>query len=235
MRNLLYAATAITALALAPTANAGLLAEYSVDGGATFAPICSGLSGTSCTPGSNPFITSNGLSFLNFSVTSNSPGTATLAKLLETTLELTNPTAATQSIEILVGDIGFALPSAPATLLENIAGTVVTGGADNLFSGVGCVDGTNAQNSCPGTVHTPVITANITAPGSGNATTTSPIPSLGTPYSITQLITLTLDRGADLNYVASASVAPVPEPATLGLLGVGLLGIGFVARRKRSV
>ena len=36
---------------------------------------------------------------------------------------------------------------------------------------------------------------------------------------------------ADLNIAINA----VPEPASLGLLGVGLLGLGFIVSRKHNV
>jgi hypothetical protein len=37
------------------------------------------------------------------------------------------------------------------------------------------------------------------------------------------------------NLTIDLSGTPVPEPASLALLGIGVLGVGFVANRKRSV
>lgn len=38
----------------------------------------------------------------------------------------------------------------------------------------------------------------------------------------------------EVSFSATALPTPVPEPAALGLFGVGLLGLGFVAKRKRA-
>ena len=233
MRKLLCATTALGFAALAPNANAVLLAQYSVDGGATFTSICTAASGTSC---GSSFTASDGLQFTIFGATSNSPGTATNADLLNATVRLTNPTATTETIELSIGDTGFTMPTAPpaVSFINSIAGTVVTGGATNAFTSFACLDQGNGQNTCPAAIMTPLIAAAITLPGSGNQSGTINVPLLSSPYSMTEILTITLDPGANINYSASADVTATPEPASIGLLGVGLLGLGLVVSRKRA-
>jgi hypothetical protein len=236
-RSLLAATTVAIALAAGPStpANANLLLEYSVDGGATFTPICSAASGTSCNVAT--FTTSNGLDFVTVGTTGNSPGTAAGSDLLTATVQLTNPTGANESVELLAGDVGYTMPVAPpaSQFLNSIAGTVVIGGAANAFTSQACLDQGDGQNVCPGSFTTPLITASITAPGAGENSNFAGLASLTAPYSMTELLTITLSPGSNINFTASSTVegVPVNEPTSLALLGAGLVGTGFVATRRR--
>jgi hypothetical protein len=231
MRNLLYAATALGAIALAPAANATLV-EVSINGGA-FQTLCAAAPGTPC---SNT-AAFGGIGFVITGMTTNSPGTASLADVLSAAVNITDSNAAgtTTNVVLRAGDTGFGAPSAPASLASEIGGSVLIGGASNLLSFISCVDGTNASDSCPGTVATAPVTPNITSPtASYSGNDTAAVAALGHPFSMTEQLTLTLTGGTSFNYSASSDLTPVPEPASLALLGVGLLGVGLVASRKRS-
>ena len=233
MRSALLAATALLGFSVPYAANAGLIAEYSANGGGSFSNICSAAQGGSCSA-TNPFTTSNGLVFTIYGATSNSPGTPINSDVLQATVQLTNPTAADESIILRVGDIGFTAPAGSVVLANNISGTVVTGGATNLFSSIACADPGDGQSNCAGAFQTPLAVANITLPGSGASSNTLPIAALLGPYSLTEVINLTLAPGANINFSASADVTPAGEPAGLAVLGFGLVGLGWIVSRRRN-
>jgi hypothetical protein len=68
-------------------------------------------------------------------------------------------------------------------------------------------------------------------PGAFSGTQVTSLPGSPNPFSLTQVLTVHT-TGASV-YSGDASMSPVPEPATMMLLGTGLLA-AFRARRKSA-
>jgi hypothetical protein len=203
----LFAAVA-TALAMsAPRARAAIMIEYSLDGGATFNPLLDGPSGSTQVLGS---ATLGAFSVSVLSVSSNSPGTTSLAEVISASLDIKNISGSTASIDFAISDVNFALPTPPFLLLNShIGGSVTVGSADNLASFTSCVSAINTNlTSCAGATDvagsgTPDITAN-----SFSDDQFATITSLAVPYSLTSIFDVTLGAGSEMGFRSTASRAP---------------------------
>jgi len=215
-----------------------LCIEYSLDGGATINQLVTGSSGSTIADSA----TLGSFQVTVVSATSNSPGTPSLAELLSATLQIQNTGSSTATLELFIGDVNFTAPTAPPGLLLNshIGGSVVSTGdyADNSLSFSSCVDPTNGQDTCGTSTPLGLITAGPGTPSINTAASFASdkyasILSLGAPYSISQELTLTLGAGSQMNFSDNSSLTPVPEPASIALLGgIVLLLTNRLSRRK---
>jgi len=224
---------AMTLAAGVPRAQAGLLIQYSLDGGATFLTLASGASGSAV---NSPSTALGAFAISNFSAMSNAPGTAKLAKVLSASLDIQNISGATSSIEFAISDTGFTAPTAPPLLRldSHIGGSVTVDNVANLASFTSCLSTANANlTSCAGATDVDGPgTPNITA-SSYNDTQFLDIASLTGPYSITQILNVTLGAGSDVGFMANTALQPIAEPVSLSLLGAALIGLGVMRHGRR--
>lgn len=224
----------ILAMGMASPARAGLVIELSTDG-VTWTTAASQPSGTSATYSNANF---NGFNISILSNDSNSPGTSTLTYLEGSAVHITNNNAAAATLYVRLGDTDFTAPVNPPaiTLDSQIGGSVTVAGANNTLTYQSWVDPANGQNSLTGFTAGPQ-TPNITGtPKSYNSdATTTIVAGLAGPYSITEYFQFHLDHGSQLGFQSSTNLSAVPEPSSLTLSCVSVLGlVGYTWRRRAA-
>ena len=162
----------------------------------------------------------------NFILTGNI-GTSTTAPSLDlASVDITSEAGGGTLVIILSAD-GFTFPYGLANWLTQFSGNF-----SNAAATVTLETYLDNTNTLMGTgTHLSTLTASTTPFSLSDAldvTTT-------TPYSITEVLTITTTASAHLSLDASVSDAPIPEPASLTLLGSAMIALGTLARRKRKV
>jgi hypothetical protein len=167
---------------------------------------------------------------------SNSPGTSTAGLLQISSLLIENQGSGTGSLTITTSDTGYTAPGgggSSMSLENDIGGTFSIGSAvGNTVTFRSFADPTNGQPA--GSVSTPSLvflksTTSTTESFSGS-NSVNWIRG-GGPYSLTNVATVTLAAGGQINLSGTTTV--VPEPTSVVALGA-LSAAAFGLRRRRA-
>jgi PEP-CTERM motif len=144
---------------------------------------------------------------------------STTNPLMDITVQAVSSSAG--SLRYTFSDNGFG--PASGTLTATMTGQVISGapstvGYDVYGDPANVLGATTVHLASTGTSPLPAMVS-----GSGLLT-------LGAPYSLTQVVQLNASGASDISVDASFNV--IPEPSTIGLVAVGLLGALTIRRRK---
>jgi hypothetical protein len=234
----------VIAGAFAPMAHADFVIAYSVNGGTVTS--CADSPDDTIANCASPAISiGGGVKLKLASGTSNSPGDPNFANQFgSTTTVITGAAGAT--VVLYFAAQNFTMPvtggsvSAINYSSELGVSTAQPGGTGTIAL-ESCVDESN--HTVPGPVGagyctTPAakldnLTLTLPSTGSVNNTVTSIFTPLGSPYSLSQMVTLMLGANTSVGITTSQDLTPVPEPVSIALLG-GVLALTARAFRRKQ-
>jgi hypothetical protein len=213
-----------------------------VDDGVTLVTIYDNLAGdTSPAAGVISFSGAIGVWGVNVTTGISKPvlGNPSLAQLDVNSIDVSSGGAGT--LDIFLSDAGFG-PVGSTTLLHEVGGTT----AGTVLADA-WLDPTNAQPALPGTpainfppltpgpLPAPTISQGPFGPGafSGSVGPVGPIASGGL-FSMYQKVNITHTAAGQVTSFNSVLEAPIPEPSSFLLLGLGLGTVGLIVRKRRG-
>jgi hypothetical protein len=236
MRHILLAATALAAIAFVPSANATL--QLSIGANGDVFTCKDGQLGCDLSGGANNLLTVNTLvggAFVQITLTQSTAGATNSLQLSSSNIE--NQSGAPLTVTLLASQTDFIGPVSAVTNSGSLTFNDNVGAPDStlrFWADAANTQGANPTNT-PGTLLESVSGAATTNPDSFSGSNVAAFVDSDS-FSMTEGAALALITGGSVtgfnqSMVTLASL-PVPEPMTLGILGMGLLGLGMVRHRR---
>jgi hypothetical protein len=238
MRHALLAGiAAIATIAFVPSANATLQLSIGANG-STFT-CADGQLGCDLSGGANNLLTVNTLvggAFVQITLTQSTAGATNSLQLSSSNIE--NQSGAPLTVTLLASQTDFIGPVTSVNNSGSLTFNDNVGAPDStlkFWADAANTQGANPTNT-PGTLLESVSGAATTNPDSFSGSNVAAFVD-GDSFSMTEGAALALITGGSVtgfnqSMVTSAGTIPVPEPMTLGILGMGLLGLGMVRYRR---
>jgi hypothetical protein len=238
MRHALLAGiAALAALAFVPSANATLQLSIGANG-STFT-CADGQLGCDLSGGANNLLTVNTLvggAFVQITLTQSTAGATNSLQLSSSNIE--NQSGAPLTVTLLASQTDFIGPVTSVNNSGSLTFNDNVGAPDStlkFWADAANTQGANPTNT-PGTLLESVSGAATTNPDSFSGSNVAAFVD-GDSFSMTEGAALALITGGSVtgfnqSMVTSAGSIPVPEPMTLGVLGMGLIGLGMLRHRR---